>query len=386
MTARVSSRRFIDAATTRGLGPYTGVPCSFLRPFIDYVIDRDDLEYIPATNEGEALALAAGTQLAGRLPVVMLQNSGLGNLVNPLASLNHIFRIPTLLIVTLRGEPGLKDEPQHELMGRATSDLLTALDVPHVPFPESDDDIDAALDAAMTTMTRTQRPYAFILRKNVVDEYTPRPRTPRPARSRVDALPDAEAGPPLSRRQAVALIADAADDALLVATTGKTGRELFEHRDTPRYLYVVGSMGCASSIALGVAHTSGDRVVVLDGDGAALMRMEAMATIGSLAPPRLMHIILDNGAYESTGAQETIAASVHFPSIAAACGYATACSASGAAALSTAFARATAAPGPHLIHTRVGIDTSAGLGRPSIAPPDVAARFRAEIAHRMAAR
>ena len=146
----VSSQLFVDALSAHNFGPYVGVPCSYLRPFIDYVIDRDDLSYVGATNEGEALSIAAGAQLAGRCPVVMLQNSGLGNLVNPLASLTHPFRIPVLLIVTLRGDPSIKDEPQHELMGRTTRELLQTLEVEHDWFPASDDAITPAIEHAVT--------------------------------------------------------------------------------------------------------------------------------------------------------------------------------------------------------------------------------------------
>jgi phosphonopyruvate decarboxylase len=382
MTMHVSSQRFIDELTARDFGPYIGVPCSFLRPFIDYVIDRQDLDYIAATNEGEALAIAAGAQLAGRKPVVMLQNSGLGNLVNPLASLTYVFKIPVLIIVTHRGEPGRRDEPQHVLMGRITTQLLDELAVEHAEFPASDDAIGARVDLAVAHMANTGLPFAFVLRKNTVDEYSPRPREAAQRRPMGRLLTPTENAAIPSRRDAIALIAASSADALIIATTGKTGRELFEYNDCPSHFYVVGSMGCASSLALGVARETDARVVVLDGDGAALMRLEALASIGYQAPANLLHVVLDNESYESTGRQTTISSSVHFPEIGAACGYATSRSASGAAELRAALASTRAEPGPHLIHTRVGISTDPELGRPAVTPPDVAARFRAEIAHR----
>jgi phosphonopyruvate decarboxylase len=378
---RVSSRRFIDAMTARGFGPWLGVPCSFLRPFIDYVIDRDDLDYVASTNEGEALAMAVGAQLAGRQPVVMLQNSGLGNLVNPLASLTYPFRAPVLLIITLRGDPGLRDEPQHELMGRTTRALLDLLEVENEWFPASDADIEPRIDHALARMRETGLPFAFILRKNVVDGYDPRPRSDPAPRPRGVLHPALRSGGKLTRSDAVALLADAAGDGTaIIATTGKTGRELFEFRDRATHFYVVGSMGCASSIALGVARYQDAPVMVLDGDGAALMRLEALAGIGHAAPSGLIHVILDNGSYDSTGGQATISASVNFPEIAIACGYASACSATGGDAMRTAVARAQAAPGPHLIHIPVALGAAAGLGRPDVAPRDVAARFRAALA------
>ena len=377
---RVSSRRFIDAMTARGFGPWLGVPCSFLRPFIDYVIDRDDLDYVASTNEGEALAMAVGAQLAGRQPVVMLQNSGLGNLVNPLASLTYPFRAPVLLIITLRGDPGLKDEPQHELMGRTTRALLDLLEVENEWFPSSDAEIEPRIDHALARMRETGLPFAFILRKNVVDGYEPRRRSDPAPRPRGVLHPAARSGDKLTRSDAVALLADAAGDGTaIVATTGKTGRELFEFRDRATHFYVVGSMGCASSIALGVARYQAAPVMVLDGDGAALMRLEALAGIGHAAPPALIHVVLDNESYDSTGGQ-AISASVNFPEIAIACGYASACSVTGADAMRAAVLRAQAAAGPHLIHIPVALGAAAGLGRPDVAPRDVAARFRAALA------
>jgi phosphonopyruvate decarboxylase len=378
---RVSSERFIDAMTVHGFGPWLGVPCSFLRPFIDRVIDSESLEYIAATNEGEALAIAAGAQLAGQQPVVMLQNSGLGNLVNPLASLTNPFRIPVLLIITLRGDPALRDEPQHEVMGRTTRAMLDLLGVDNEWFPANDAEIEPAVERAHARMRDTGLPFAFILRKNVVDDYEARPAKPAPARARGALLPSLASGDKLSRREAIALIADAeSDSTVIVATTGKTARELFEHRDRPRNFYVVGSMGCASSIGFGIARSQPAPVLVIDGDGAALMRLEALATIGHAAPPSFVHVILDNESYDSTGAQATIAGGVNFPEIAIACGYRSACSAEGAEPLRDALERAHSTPGPHLIHAPIRLGSAAGLGRPDVAPADVARRFRYSLA------
>ena len=365
---RVSSSLFVDTLCAHNFGPYTGVPCSYLRPFIDYVIDRDDLSYIAATNEGEALAVAAGAQLAGRRPVVMLQNSGLGNLVNPLASLTHPFRIPVLLIVTLRGDPSIKDEPQHELMGRTTRELLQTLEVEHDWFPSSDNAIAPAVAHAVARQNATGLPYAFILRKGVVTEYTPRTAgttdTSHPARR--DAL--------------IAIGAAMHAESVVVATTGKTGREWFEVADRDRNLYLVGSMGCAPSVALGLAREIEAPVLVLDGDGAALMRLEALASVGNQAPKNFVHIVLDNEAYDSTGAQRTISAGVNFPQLARACGYASAHTVFGLDALGEAVQRAQSSDGPHFIHFRISLGASLELGRPSIAPREVAERLRGVLA------
>ncbi len=311
----------------------------------------------------------------------MLQNSGLGNLVNPLASLTYPFRIPVLLIVTLRGDPERRDEPQHEVMGRVTRAMLDLLEVENEWFPVSNGEIEARIDHAADQMRMTGLPYAFILRKNVVDSYEARGETLSHVSKRGKLHASVQSGEPRARLAAIAVLADAAGDSTaIVATTGKTARELFEHGDRPLNLYVVGSMGCASSIGLGIARYTQASVLVLDGDGAALMRMDSFATIGHLAPPRFVNVVLDNQRYESTGGQLTISASVNFPEIAIACGYASACSVTGEGALRDAFARARSSDGPHLIHVPVGTTPAApGLARPDVAPYDVAARFRAAL-------
>lgn len=380
----VSADAFVGALVARGRDLYFGVPCSFLQPLIDHVAGRSDLTYVGATNEGEALALAAGAYLAGARPVVMLQNSGLGNMVSPLASLTHTFRIPALLIVTLRGEPELADEPQHELMGRTTAELLRVLEVPTEPFPERDEDVGPAIERAERAM-EAGLPFAFILRKGGVrgaaaPPLRPAPRT-RAGRRLPDVGADEGAAPLPTRRDVIAAVAGAlADDALIVATTGKTGRELFEHEDREGNFYVVGSMGLASSVALGVAlRHPGGRLVVLDGDGAALMRLEAFAAVGHARPARFVHVLLDNGAHDSTGGQPTISGSIDFPALALACGYASAVRATGAAAVATEVTRALAEPGPHLVHAPLALGSAAGLGRPTLTPPEVARRFAATI-------
>lgn len=372
MSDRVSSAGFVDRCTAQGLGPWLGVPCSFLRPFINYVIERTDLDYVAATNEGEALAMAAGSWLAGRTPVVMLQNSGLGNLINPLASLNYPFRIPALIIVTWRGEPGRPDEPQHELMGQVTGQLLDVLRVRHEPFPSRDEDVPAAVERATVHMAETGLPFAFVLRAGTVTDH-------ELTAAAEDA--DADAEPRPQRREALRAIGDAITDrTIVVATTGKTGREWFELGDRARNLYLVGSMGCAPSVALGVARQQRDPVLVIDGDGAALMRLEAWASVGHQGPEHLVHVVLDNAAYDSTGAQATISPHVDFPAIARAVGYRSARTVLGADALAQAVRDAQASAGPHLIHCRIGLGAAPALSRPSVAPHDVARRLRAELA------
>jgi len=373
----IAAEAFLEPARARGFDFFTGVPCSFLTPVINRVISDRSFRYVGAASEGEAVAIAAGAYLAGRRTVVMCQNSGLGNAVNPLTSLNYAFRIPTLLIVTWRGEPGLKDEPQHELMGQIMHRLLDTLRIGHRPFPKRADEVGPALDEAEAAMAASRLPFALIMEKGSVrnDGLDEPALTPRPKGSR-ERLEEGGARP----RRAEALkrfLGLVPDQAAVIATTGKCGRELFTLADRAQHLYQVGSMGGASAMALGVALHTERPVIVLDGDGAALMKMGNFATIGAEAPRNLVHLLLDNGVHDSTGGQRTVSSLVDFADAALACGYAYAASCDSLAGLERAFSAALARPGPSLVHARIAAGSMANLGRPTIKPPDVAERFRA---------
>jgi phosphonopyruvate decarboxylase len=387
----ISAEAFLAALEAHGVGPCLGVPCSFLTPLINAAIGSPRVRYLAASNEGEAVAMAAGAYLAGRRPLVMFQNSGLGNTVNPLTSLTYPFRIPLLLVTTQRGEPGLGDEPQHELMGRIGEDLLRAMGVRCAQFPDSPALIAPRLAEAMAHLEAASLPFAFVLRKGSVAPHPLAPQPEPPYRAGT-VLPGAapDEPPVLERRAAIAAIAAAIAaaaprEAALIASTGHIGRELFAAAERPGNLYVVGSMGCAASLALGVALEQPRRpVLALDGDGAALMRLEALAGIGHYRPPRLLHVVLDNRQHESTGGQASLAATVDFGAIAAACGYASAQRIVQPAALEAALARtlagAAAQAGPHLLHVRVRPGHAPGLGRPTLSPVQVKQRFMAFLA------
>ena len=376
---------FLAAAGTAGIGFYTGVPCSFLTPLINRTASDRALRYVGATSEGEAVAIAAGAWLAGRETAVLCQNSGLGNAVNPLTSLNAPFRIPTLLIVTWRGQPGLADEPQHALMGRITHRLLDTIEVPHRRFPTNSAELTDALAQARTVMDQTGSSFALVMEKgDLADEaLDERAHEPPPPGRRID-LRDGGARP---RRVDILerMLALAPASAPIIATTGKTGRELFTLADRAQHFYQVGSMGCAGAMGLGVAITTGRRTIVLDGDGAALMKLGALATIGAYQPRGLIHVILDNGVHDSTGGQATVAPAIDFASVALGCGYRTAILCDSTPGFAAAFADAlsnTGVPnnGPVLIHCRILPGSIQALGRPTIAPHEVAQRFRAFLA------
>ena len=301
------------------------MPCSYLTPFINYVINDDQLGYISSANEGDAVATAAGLTLGGQSAAVMMQNSGLGNAVNPLTSLAHTFAVPLLLIVTHRGKPGHRDEPQHELMGKITGGLFDLMEIPREPFPADERDIGPALERANRYLTERQRPYALLMEQGTVAPH-PLEGESIPSRAGIQCLRKsiAEAPAQLNRGQALREIIDhtPVHGSILVGTTGYTGRELFAIDDRDNQLYMVGSMGCASSFALGLSLARPDlEVTVVDGDGAGLMRMGNFATIGSYGRSNLAHVLLDNGVHESTGSQATVSANVDFADIAAACGY-----------------------------------------------------------------
>jgi len=312
----IEATSFLDAAAAIGVGFYAGVPCSFLTPLINRTASDRTLRYVGAASEGEAVAIAAGAWLAGRETAVMCQNSGLGNAVNPLTSLNTPFRIPTLLIVTWRGQPGLNDEPQHELMGRITKNLLDVIEVPHRRFPDDPEALGPVMQEARATMARTSLPFALVLEKGSIrdEPLDEPPRMPLAPGERVDLR---EGGSRPTRLALLeTLLASIPDEVPIVATTGKAGRELFTLADREQHIYQVGSMGCASPMGLGVAMTTGRRTVVLDGDGAALMKLGSMATIGAYQPSGLLHVLLDNGVHDSTGGQATVSPSVDFAAVA----------------------------------------------------------------------
>jgi phosphonopyruvate decarboxylase len=374
----IEAPAFIAAARERGFGLYTGVPCSYLTPFINTVIGASGLRYVGAANEGDAVAIAAGATLGGTRAVAMFQNSGLGNAVSPLTSLTHTFRIPVLLIVTWRGEPGgAADEPQHALMGQITPRMLELMEIPWAPFPSEEPAIGPALDGALASLLETRRPYGFVMRKGSVApaelRAAPAP-PPRAARAAVTAP-----APQATRHEMLAAMRGAAGGDVLIATTGYTGRELYALGDTPNQLYLVGSMGCAVSLALGIALAQPRRrVIAIDGDGALLMRMGALATVGWERPANLMHVLLDNGQHESTGGQATVSPGVDFCALAAGAGYPSVAAVAQPAALAALLADR--GPGPRFVHVPIRPGVPEQLPRPAITPPEVAARLAAYLA------
>ncbi|ABA57814.1 phosphonopyruvate decarboxylase [Nitrosococcus oceani] len=379
----IEAHEFIDSAREGGFGCYGGVPCSFLTPFINYVIERNDLTYVSSANEGDAVALAAGAYLGGQPAIAMMQNSGLGNAVNPLTSLTHTFHIPILLIITLRGDPTLRDEPQHELMGQITGSLLEAMEIPWEYFPLESKQIHSALERAHQYMQQAERPYAFIMRKNSVAPYgaSGSKILKRATHQNNELHRYYQAGSLCSRSEALAdlLSRTPEKNTVVIATTGYTGRELCALEDRPNQIYMVGSMGCASSLGLGLSLARPDlRVVVIDGDGAALMRMGNLATVGTYGGPNLIHVLLDNEVHDSTGAQATVSNNFSFAQVAKACGYSLSLEGNTPSLLDELFT-APDSNGPRFAQLKIRPGAPADLPRPPLTPPEIKARLMAHL-------
>ncbi len=386
----LEAREFVEAARTRGFRWYAGVPCSYLTPFINFVLQDPALQYLSMANEGDAVALAAGVTLAGDghggagRAIAMMQNSGLGNAVSPLTSLTWTFGLPQLLIVTWRGQPGVADEPQHALMGPITPTLLDTMQIAWELFPTQPSQLGPALDRALAHMDGTGRPYALLMQKGsvaptelplvaplTVAQGPASPVTVRRGAADPTERPSREA----ALREVVANTPGG--KTVLLASTGFCGRELYTIADRANHLYMVGSMGCVTPLALGLALARPDlKVIVLDGDGAALMRLGALATVGAAAPRNFWHLLLDNAVHESTGGQSTVSASVAFADVAAACGYRS-CLDTDSVTQLAAWLRLEG--GPHFARLLTRTGTPKDLPRPNVTPAQVRARFMQHI-------
>lgn len=298
---------------------YTGVPDSQLKALCNYLMDTygiDPKHHIIAANEGNCTALAAGYHLAtGKVPVVYMQNSGEGNIINPVASLlnDKVYAIPVVFIIGWRGEPGIHDEPQHIYQGEVTTKLLDDMDIANFVIGKdtTDDEVESKM-AEFRTILSTGKDVAFVIRKGVL--------TGAP---KVEYKNDNH----MVREEIIQHIVAASGEDPIISTTGKASRELFETRvannQSHKYDFLtVGSMGHSSSIALGVAINKPEqRIWCIDGDGAVLMHMGSMAVLGSNKPKNLIHVVINNGAHETVGGMPTVAGSIDLVKIAIACGY-----------------------------------------------------------------
>lgn len=329
----IPAQELVAALRAHGVGRVTGVPCGHLAGPWRLFADAGDL--VPAASEGAALAIASGWELGGEPGVVLCQNSGFGNLLNPLTSLVLPYRIPVLVLMTLRGWPDpAGDEPQHAVMGASTLNLLTELDVPHAVL--GDVDLHTALRLAAVARS-AGRPFFLLVPKGAIG---PAPDTPPPTEW---------VGDELTRPLVVSALLAELTDELLVSTTGYLSRQAHHERDRPDSFYMQGSMGHAAAIGLGLADARPDRrTVVLDGDGAFLMHLGTGSTIGASGVDNLVHVVVDNGCYESTGCQPSTSATVDWSALGTALGYRSVFIAGAHAELTDTIRAALIAPGPVL--------------------------------------
>lgn len=357
--------RLMEALEGEGVDFYTGVPDSQLKPLCNELMTRYGIsaKHRIAANEGNAVALAAGEFLAtGRPACVYMQNSGLGNVVNPVCSLTHpkVYAIPMIFVVGWRGEPGVKDEPQHVYQGEITLRTLELLGIEYVVLDKAMTEQDfLARFGAITPALREGRTVAVVVRKGALEGGAGEG-------GKGEALPQRE-------ESIEALVRALPKEAMIVSSTGKISRELFEVRerlgqDHSRDFLTVGSMGHGSSIAMRIAERHRERpILCLDGDGAALMHLGAMALIPASGAP-LIHVVLDNGAHETVGGMPTVAGRLDLAGAALALGYASAADVSSVAELQKAVAAALAGPRPAFIRMRVALGARADLGRPTRTP------------------
>jgi phosphonopyruvate decarboxylase len=365
IAADATVKRLADAGVTL----VAGVPCSMLGGLIEAASASEKLRYVPAANEGEAVAIAAGAWLGGGQGAVLLQNSGLGNAINPLTSLIAPSAIPLLMLIGWRGNPRRPDEPQHRLMGDITPRLLRLCGF-------EVHEIAAGKTWPTMSVTRQHPRQAFLVSDDSFkaacgswDQGTPRvPSMHRDHRA---------GGIRPSRLEYLEVIREAAPmNTAIISTTGKCSRELYELGDEDRFFYQVGAMGCASSVGLGLALAHPRRVIVLDGDGAALMRLGALATIAVEAPTQLIHVVIDNESHESTGGQPTSSRWVDLGAVASGCGYRTVGQCDSLEGAFELMQWMLDEPGPAFLHAKAKQATNPGLGRPGLDPAAVAGRFR----------
>ena len=348
---------------TIGSDFYTGVPDSQLKALCNYLMDTygiDPKHHIIAANEGNCTALAAGYHLAtGKVPVVYMQNSGEGNIINPVASLlnDKVYAIPVVFIIGWRGEPGIHDEPQHIYQGEVTTRLLDDMDIAH--FAIGKDTPDGAVEAKMAEFRKilaTGKAVAFVIRKGALTDAP-----------KVEYRNDNK----MVREEIIQHIVRASGNDPIVSTTGKASRELFESRvangQSHKYDFLtVGSMGHSSSIALGVAINKPEqRIWCVDGDGAVLMHMGSMAVIGANKPKNLIHVVINNGSHETVGGMPTVAGCIDVVAIAKACGYPNAVSVDSFENLDRELEAAKRRDNLSLIEVKCAIGSREDLGRPT---------------------
>lgn len=357
---------------------YAGVPDSQLKSLCNALMHRYGIDvhhHVIAANEGNATALAAGYHLAtGKVPVVYMQNSGIGNIVNPVASLlnDQVYAIPCIFVVGWRGEPGVHDEPQHIFQGQVTVKLLEDMGISTFILSKDTEEKELAAQLeAWKALLDEGKNVAIVVRKGALT---------------YDGKVEYSNGNAMMREEIIRCITDVSGEDVIVSTTGKASRELFEIREANGQghrldFLTVGSMGHSSSIALGIAaQKPGTRVWCIDGDGAALMHMGAMAVIGANKPKNLIHVVINNAAHETVGGMPTVMGQIDLAGVAKACGYETVYSVAEREALVKALEQARSEEKLAMIEVKAKIGSRADLGRPTTTPQENREAFMAYLA------
>ncbi|GAB4236071.1 MAG: phosphonopyruvate decarboxylase [Ekhidna sp.] len=353
---------FLKSIRSQGIEFSAGVPDSLLKDFCSVMSDEGS--DIIAANEGGAIALAMGHHLAtGKIPLVYMQNSGFGNCVNPLTSLadSDVYSIPMLMMIGWRGEPGVKDEPQHVKQGRISEELLQTMEIPYAILSDVPNEAEVQLSEAVRVMQEKNAPYALLVRKGTFGKYKLQTRVENPYF--------------INREEVIEwMLKGMEEDAVIVSTTGKSSREVFEIRARNNMghgkdFLTVGGMGHASQIALGIALSKKERpVYCLDGDGAMIMHMGAGAIVGSQEVANYKHILINNGCHESVGGQATVGFNIDFQKITDASGYRKTWLVDKMEALPAVWEEFKRADGPVLLEIRTTEASREDLGRPTTTP------------------
>lgn len=364
--SQLHPKELYDLFVKYAVNYFCGVPDSSLSSFGFYLEDHSKSRHDIAINEGNAVAMAIGYYLANsEVPLVYMQNSGLGNAINPIVSLADplIMGIPMILLIGWRGQPGKKDEPQHQKQGLITQDLLDTLGIPHLILSRNPQEVSKQVHRAVSETLQSKRPFALIVESDTFERY-----------ARID---EAVNNYQLSREDSIELITKSLGDLdVVVATTGKTGRELFEHRDKVKQthkkdLLIIGGMGHASSIAGSIAQWKPKRkVYCIDGDGALLMHMGSLPLLAGKNLKNFYHIVINNGSHESVGGQSTVGFEIDIPAIAKAAGYAYAYRTITSGELKDILKTIRKLDGPILVEVRVNTASRTNLARPTIHPSE----------------
>jgi len=355
---------FLSNLVEIGVDFYTGVPDSLLKEFCACVtsnLPRD--KHVISSNEGAAVGLALGYHLGtGKVPLVYMQNSGLGNIINPLLSLasSEVYAVPMLLMIGWRGEPGVKDEPQHIHQGRVMLEMLTAMNIPHNVISNDNLIANEQVQKSFDQACNISGPVAMIIKKELFNKYPVKKSKSQLSVTREDAI--------------IAAASKIIPNSVIVSTTGMASRELFEYREANklghhRDFLTVGGMGHASQIALGIAMSQPERAVYcFDGDGAALMHMGSMAISGKSSCANFVHLVFNNGVHASVGGQPTLGFQIDFCQVAKSCGYKNTIRTDSILELNSAIEYTYSSRGPHFIEVRTLPDNRKDIGRPTTTP------------------